>query len=257
MRVTVCEIGNNPKQLLGDWENLIAHTRAECTDMLLLPEMPFYPWPAWTRAVDRTVWEESVAAHKSWIQRLEELSATVVFGTRPVIRGRRAHNEGFVWDRQGGSRPVHTKYYLPDEEGFWEASWYERGSGDFDPVQIGDVVVGFMICTELWFMAHAREYALSGVNLLVCPRATPASSRDKWLAGGRVAAVVSGAYCLSSCFGGTDRNGMQWAGNGWIIEPEEGGVLAFTSASEPFVTRDIDLDRAGKAKQTYPRYVKG
>ena len=91
--------------------------------------------------------------------------------------------------------------------------------------------------------------------MLVCPRETPASSKDKWLAGGRTAAVVSGAFCLSSNFSGTDPSGMCWAGNGWIIEPEEGQVLAVTSPSEPFITVDIDLRIADHAKNTYPRYV--
>ena len=75
------------------------------------------------------------------------------------------------------------------------------------------------------------------------------------MAGGRTAAVVSGAFCLSSCFGGRDRYGMQWAGRGWIIEPEEGDILAVTSRSQPFITLDIDLQVADRAKQTYPRYV--
>ena len=256
MKVTVCEIGNDPDRLIHDWKALMVHMRAAGSDVVLLPEMPFYPWPAWTQTVDQTAWEESVGAHDDWIQRLPELSATVVLGTRPIIRQGRSYNEGFVWDRQRGYQAVHAKYYLPDEDGFWEASWYARGPRDFTPIQIGRAMVGFLICTELWFMEHARGYAREGVNLLVCPRATPATSRDKWLAGGRAAAIVSGAYCLSSCFGGTDQKGMQWAGSGWIIEPEEGEVLAVTSPTEPYITLDIDLAISEKAKRTHPRYVR-
>ena len=48
---------------------------------------------------------------------------------------------------------------------------------------------------------------------------------------------------------------MQWAGQGWIIEPEEGDVLGVTSRSEPFITLDIDLHLAENAKLTFPRYV--
>lgn len=256
MRVTVCEIANDPQGLIRDWERLAMHVQTQSSELVVLPEMPFYPWLAFTRAVDRKAWDASVAAHDDWIQRFSELSAASVVATRPTtIRGRH-YNEGFIWGREVGCRAVHTKYFLPDEEGFWEASWYERGRREFAAVRIGGALVGFLICTELWFSEHARAYGKAGVHLLVCPRATPASTRGKWLSGGRSAAVVSGAYCLSSCFGGTDQNGMHWAGNGWIIEPEEGKILAVTSPDQPFITLDIDLHSAESAKQTYPRYVR-
>jgi len=80
------------------------------------------------------------------------------------------------------------------------------------------------------------------------------ASADKWLAGGRAAAVMCGAFCLSSNRGGLDINGMEWAGQGWIIEPD-GEILGLTSLEDPFVTVDIDLQTAEKAKKTYPRYV--
>ena len=90
---------------------------------------------------------------------------------------------------------------------------------------------------------------------LAAPRATLASSVDKWLAGGRAAAVMAGAFCLSSNRGGVDEQGSVWAGSGWIIEPEEGELLARTSTDHPFVTLEIDLAAADAAKGTYPRYV--
>lgn len=255
MRVTVCELGNSPERLARDWDDLARHVRTSGSELVLLPEMPFFPWPAWTRTVEPAMWQLSVAAHEAWLDRLGELSPAVVLATRPVVRDGRRFNQGFAWDPEDGYRAVHDKYYLPDDEGFWEASWYERGPRDFVPVDLKKVRAGFLICTELWFTEHARAYAHAGARLLVCPRATPASSAGKWLAGGRAAAVVSGAYVLSSCFAGEGPNGMRWAGSGWIIEPQEGDVLAVTSAGKPFVTLDIDVRIADQAQQTYPRYV--
>ncbi len=91
--------------------------------------------------------------------------------------------------------------------------------------------------------------------MLVCPRATDITSVDKWIAGGRVAAVVSGAYCLSSNFSYREGDACKWGGNGWIIEPEGGTVLGTTSSEQPFLTLDIDLKVAEAAKHTYPRYI--
>lgn len=84
--------------------------------------------------------------------------------------------------------------------------------------------------------------------------ATELFSAQKWIAGGRAAAVMSGAFCLSSNRGGVDATGIQWGGHGWIIDPD-GYVLGLTSPENPFLTCDIDLSAATVAKQSYPRYV--
>jgi N-carbamoylputrescine amidase len=73
--------------------------------------------------------------------------------------------------------------------------------------------------------------------------------------GGQAAAVVSGAFCLSSNLAGKTPQGGDYAGVGWIIEPGEGKVLGLTSEAQPFLTLDIDLAEADRAKATYPRYV--
>jgi len=60
---------------------------------------------------------------------------------------------------------------------------------------------------------------------------------------------------LSSNFSGPNIEGSEFGGTGWVIEPEEGGVLGVTSADRPFMTVEIDLAVAHRAKTTYPRYV--
>ena len=255
MKVTVCELRNDPEHLEADWEGLVSHVRKESSDLVLLPEMPFYPWLAVTRQVNPDDWKTSVDAHEKWILRFNELSPATVFGTRAIIQNDQPLNEGFVWDQQTGYNAVHAKYYLPDENGFWEASWYERGKREFKMIQCKGINVGFLICTELWFFEHAREYSKQDIHPLVCPRVTPQSSVDKWIAAGQAAAVVSGAFCLSSNLSGPNTESIEFGGAGWVIEPEEGVVLGKTSPNKPFLTIEIDLKEAEKAKRTYPRYV--
>ncbi len=255
MKVTVCELRNDLDALKQDWQSLVAHVQSESSELVLLPEMAFYPWLAGTRQVDPVAWQASVEVHDQWMHRFNELSPAMVVGSRPAIRQGKRLNEGFIWDAETGYTAIHTKRYLPDEEGFWEASWYERGECGFSVDQRNKARIGFLICTDLWFNFHAREYAKQGIHLLMCPRATPERSVEKWIAGGRTAAVVSGAFCLSSNFGGLSGEGMKWGGCGWIIEPEEGEVLGVTSQAQPFLTVDLGLGAAEKAKRTYPRYV--
>lgn len=257
VKVTVCELRNDCGDLLDDWSALVAHTRQRQSDLVLLPEMPFAPWPAGTlpdEARRQQTWQEIAGDHTAWLSRLQELAPATVVSTLPVIRGTARLNEGFVWTPSQGLRMAHVKVYLPEEEGFWEASWYDRGPKDFHVIDVEGVRIGFLICTELWFNDHARVYATEGIHLLVTPRSTYLSSLEKWVAGGRTAAVVAGAYGLSSNRGGVDADGTVWGGGGWVVDPE-GTVLGMTDQDSPFLTVDISLATAEASKLTYPRYV--
>ena len=151
MRVTVCQLHDEPNAFDRDWSALCAHARRERSELVLLPEMPFGRWFAVMRPFDERRWRASV--------------------------------------------------------------------------------------------------------VIAVPRVTPASSRERWLVGGRAAAIVSGAFCVSSNRGGISAAGDPFGGQGWIIDPD-GDVLAVTSDAEPFATRDLELARAQEAKTTYPRYVR-
>jgi N-carbamoylputrescine amidase len=253
MRATVCELPAEMARLEGAWERLVAHVSTEASDLVLLPEMPFHRWLASTKDVDAGDWEAAIAAHDTWQARYPDLGDVTVLGARPVVVDGRRLNEAFVWEG-GEYRLAHHKYYLPDEDGFWEATWYDRGDGTFEVAETAHGAAGFMICSELWFLEHARAYGRAGAAIIANPRATEWASRDKWLAAGRVAAVSGGAFCLSSNRSGTDASGLRWGGYGWVVDPD-GTVLATTSERAPYATVDIDLLDAEKARHTYPRYV--
>ena len=143
---------------------------------------------------------------------------------------------------------------LPDEDGYWEASWYQRGEPVFEPCRALDLTIGVQICTEMWFLEWARHFARADAELLCVPRATPHASVAKWLAGGQAAAVCAGAYCLSSNLWNPPGSKADCGGLGWIISPE-GDVLATTNPDSPFATVEIDPEFARHSKSTYPRYV--
>ena len=50
------------------------------------------------------------------------------------------------------------------------------------------------------------------------------------------------------------QGGIRFGGEGWVIDPD-GKVLGVTSEAEPFLTVDIELEDAVRAKGTYPRDV--
>jgi N-carbamoylputrescine amidase len=251
MKVTVCELSDDPNLLAGEWEELVAHVKSSGSELVLLPEMPFYPWWMLESTVDLRVWDLAIAAHESWQRRLDELLPAAVLTSFPVRVGDQRLNEGILWEGSGRV-PVHHKYYLPDEAGFRESTWYHRGDGSFSTVRHRHAVVGFLICSELWSFESARHYGSLGANVIATPRATRAASLEKWIVAGRAAAMVSGAFLLSSNRRGAPGQGIEFAGTGWIIDPE-GRVVVTTSKGKPFVTVEIDLEQANQAKRTYPR----
>jgi N-carbamoylputrescine amidase len=246
----VCELPDAREAFATRWDALVEHVRLERSDLVVLPEMPFCVWFARARQFNPETWSEAVAEHDRWEQRLAELSPALVIGTRPIDFGNERYNSGFVWSANEGLRTVHAKTCLPNEEGAWEASWYNRAAPEFVPVQEGDAEIGFAIGSELWAMEHVRSYGQEDVNLLVTPRLTSAATLDKWLAAGRVAAVLAAAYGLSS---NRIDEAIGYGGQAWIVDPD-GQILGLTGRDQPFVTRELDLEAARRARRTYPRY---
>jgi len=255
VKVTVCQLDNRPQQLDAMLDELKAHIDLQQSDFLLLPEMCFHEWLAADKDPKRERWLAAINSHASAILELGKLGASAVIGTRPIINDAGSfRNQAFLWTTEPRIIPIHEKVYLPDEEGYWEASWYDRGERKFDLCHALDSPIGVQICTEMWFFEWARHFASLGAELLCIPRATPHGSLSKWLAGGQAAAVCAGAYCLSSNIWNPPGSKANCGGLGWIISPE-GDVLAQTSVDSPFASVEIDLEFARQSKSTYPRYV--
>jgi N-carbamoylputrescine amidase len=226
----------------------------ESLDLLLLNEMPFGLWISSGAEFDEATWRRSLERHAEGLARLEELGARAVAGSRPQSLAGRRVNESFVWTLETGLRGIHTKQYFPNEEGYYEARWFEAGPRHFGPVAVAGISAAFLICTELMFNEHARHCGRAGADVLLVPRAVGGESLGRWRVAARMAAIVSGAYVLSSNRSGPDPRGQVFGGNGWIIDPF-GDVVATTSAAAPLAVHRIDLAAVRRAKAEYPCYV--
>ena len=253
MKITVCQLHNGREALAGDWQGLVEHVRAERSGLVLLPEMPFYPWFPTPREFVARTWRDAVAAHDTWERRLSELMPAIALGTRPADFGSLRYSVGFMWnDDEGMTETIHVKSCLSNEDGFWETTWYEKAVPDFECATVGTIHVGMLIGLELWMPDRARLYGEDGAQVIAIPRVDRAradieTTNSEWIAGGRAAAVASGAYCISSSRGS---HGRTSGGAGWIVAPD-GTLLAVTSADQQFVTADVDLN----AVVRHPRAV--
>lgn len=253
MRVTVCELPQEPSALAAAWTELCRHVSRHESELVLLPEFAMVDavWEA--ERFDAGRWAEALAQADTLLEQLHKLEAERVVGTRPTSEQGRRFNEGFLWSQDAGLAPLRRKYFLPSEPGGWEAAWIDRGDAGFPAYRSRGLRFGLNVCTELWALETYAAYAALGVQVILSPRATAATTMAKWFAAGVVAAVRSGAFSLSS--NRVDPTGA-CGGGGWIIGPE-GAVLARTNPETPWVTVDIDLASQAAGKNGYPRYVFG
>ncbi len=138
------------------------------------------------------------------------------------------------------------KSCLTSEESFCETSWYQAAAPDFESATVGAARVGMLIGLELWVPGGATTYGEDKVHIIAIPRMDRsandddcAASNEEWLAGGRRAALESGAFCVSSARGG---HSNVFCGSGWVLAPD-GSTLARTSGDAPFVTVEVDLTK--------------
>lgn len=253
MRVTVCELPQEPAALAAAWDGLCRHVSRHGSDLVLLPEFAMVDavWDA--ERFDAARWAEALVQADTLLEQLPRLGAERVVGTRPTSDQGRRFNQGYVWSKRAGLAPLRRKYFLPAEPGAWETAWFDRGDPGFPAYQSRGLRFGLNICTELWALESYAAYAARGVQVILSPRATAAATAPKWFAAGVVAAVRSGAFSLSS--NRVDSTGA-CGGAGWIIGPD-GEVLARTSPGTPWVTLDIDLASQAAGRNRYPRYVFG
>jgi len=81
--VTICEtldVGFSKS-----WEDLVKHAENHGSDIVLLPELPAYPWFAKNKRFDERIWREAVKTHEEFISNLDVPFALV--STRPVQFG--------------------------------------------------------------------------------------------------------------------------------------------------------------------------
>jgi N-carbamoylputrescine amidase len=248
MRVTVCELPHEPNTLAAAWAGLCRHTSRHRSELVLLPEFALVE-PVWEESrFDQAGWAAALAQSDAWLQRMPELGAVHVVGTRPASIDGRPFNQGFIWSATGGLTPLRRKFFLPDERGAWEARWFDKGDRAFPAFEAGALTFGLNICTELWALETYAAYIEMGVQVILSPRATAAETAAKWLSVGLVAAVRSGAFSVSS--NRVDPTGA-YGGRGWIFSPH-GQILAITSPESPFATIDIDLAATAAARAGYP-----
>ena len=236
----------------ADWAEIEERIGDARVDLLITNELPFGPWIAERKPFDRAIAQASIDAHVAGLAALESLRIPAILTSRPAWGADRLLNQAVVLE-DGRERVIHTKQYFPEELGWYEASWYQPGPERFQPAEVAGLRTGVMLCTDAMFNEHARHYGRDGAALIALPRAA-STKTDNWLTAGKMAALVSGSYVISSNRSGRTSDGTIFGGAGYAFGPG-GTLLATTDASTPMCVVEVDAELAVRQRSEYPCYV--
>ena len=253
MSIAICQL---PDGLAHDglaWTRFARRVERAEPDVVLLNEMPFGPWTSREAEFDEYLAAESIEAHTAAMQAVGTLPAAVI-GSRPVRGHDRLANEGFLLS-DAIYRPVHHKQYFPQEAGFYESTWFTPSRVGFETFDHHGIRFGMLLCTEIMFNEWARHYRRRGAHVIVVPRSS-GTSLETWHTAGRMAAIVSGCYVLSSNRVSTKLDDDPLFGGAGFAYSPTGELLHETSDGLPLAVVQIDVELVKRAQRSYPCYVR-
>lgn len=252
MRVGFVEWPEALEPFSPEWDELSGQVLNAKLDMLVTNELPFGRWVADHRPFGRTEAQACVDVHARGLDALKKLKVPAIISSRPVWSADRLINQAIAIEK-GQEREIHTKQYIPEEPGFYEASWFTPGKEFFKPADVTGLRLGVMLCTDAMFNEHARNYGRSGTALIAILRAA-GTSTENWLTAGRMAALVSGNYVVSSNRYGRSVGGTEFGATGFAFSPS-GTLLASTDSENRLLVVDVDPAISKRQQREYPCYL--
>lgn len=253
-KITFVEWPDGLKAEGEPWEAIKQLVSATKADILVTNEMPFGGWRPVGAEYDLDEAREWVAEHDRYLDAIKSLDVPAIISSRPIIFGDRLVNEAFAIENDN-FQTLHHKHYFPSEDGWHEASWFDTDLQGFDVKQVSGINVGALLCTEAMFTEKARHYGREGADLIVVPRASGVNVTT-WHAACSMAAVVSGAYVISSNRAGSSAGNIpQFGGQGLAYAPG-GELLCNTSSDNPMKVIEMDINISKNAKKDYPCYLR-
>lgn len=221
--------------------------------LALLPELPLNPWSPATptpRADDEEL--PIGPRHRLLASVARDVGIGIVGGAivRDPQSGRR-HNTALVFDARGELRASYAKVHLPDEEGFREPCHYDPGTRMAEPVSGFGIPFGVQICSDMNRPEGSHLLGAMGAGAILNPRATQASTYDRWRLIFRANALTSCAYVLSVNRPGPEQ-GVTIGGPSICIGPD-GDVILETI--DPIAVVTLEARVLDAARSRYPGYL--
>jgi predicted amidohydrolase len=222
-------------------------------ELALLPELPLQTWvPATKDARDEDAEPTGGSLHRLLSDASRESKIGVMGGAivRDASTGRR-FNRALLYDARGELAGTYDKLHVPCEEGFWEAHHYDAGDEPPHRVDTFGLPVGMQICSDLQRPQGVYLLGAQGAAAVFGPRATPATSYQRWRRVIRIAAQLSATYVISvnrpSPEGGAPIGGPS------VVADPDGELLVETT--EPVTCVTLESSAVDRAREEYPGYL--
>ncbi len=153
-----------------------------------------------------------------------------------------------VYLSRGELRHIHRKVYLPTY-GMFDEQRYLASGDRFRSFPTGYGRAGILICEDIWHLSTAYILSLQGVDLMICPSASPGRgvSTDERLGTAESYALLCRTYAqfFTTFFLYCNRVGYEDGANFWggsmIIGPNGDLIQQEEDADEAMVTATLNL----------------
>ncbi len=231
---------------------ILAEARARGADLAVLPEIPLNPWSPASKEAREEDAESPGGPRQQRLQKAARQQGIGVIGGA-ILRGDNGtrHNTALVIDAEGKLVTTYMKVHLPEEPGFWETSHYQPGDQPPVPIRNFAMPFGIQICSDINRPTGSFILAAMGAEVILCPRATEASTFDRWRLVFRANAMTACCYVLSVCRPRPEQ-GVHLGGPSIVVDPN-GEILAETT--EPMTVVELSSAVVQEARVKYPGYL--
>jgi predicted amidohydrolase len=186
------------------------------------------------------------------------LQLDVVLGAVVEEADRRYSNASLYFSR-GELSHVHRKVYLPTYGMFDEQRYFAAGDR-FRSFKTSFGRAGILVCEDIWHLSTAYILSLEGVDMIICPSASPGRgiTTDERLGTAESYGLVCRTYAqfLTTFFLYCNRVGYEDGANFWggsmVIGPNGDIIAQEEDADEALVVATLDLGEVRRQRLANP-----
>ena len=251
IRIALAQVNLTVGDLCGNRDKIIAWIKKaerEKADIISFPEMAITGYPPEDLLLKTQFVQDNIAEMKNVVRHVGDIAAVIGFVDK---KGKALYNAAAIAAR-GKLRTVYHKVFLPNYGVFDEKRYFESGE-KFPVVKVGQDVIGFNICEDIWHLnGPVKKQACQGARLIVNINASPyhmgkGLMRQKILQEQAKTSHVFVSYV--NLVGGQDE--LVFDGSSMVID-DKGRVVAKAQAfKEELLMVDISLKPSKKKIQVF------